>query len=345
MISSPLTGGSRQGTDGILAALLSAAARQLYIQNIPRTDSSFTRAVLENYDELKRAARGEQVRVYAVRGLSGIELEPSLQISTPWGTIRGVKGTTDHVPVFPGHYAPQTTALLVSPRLVPVQISREPEPPPADPDAKGMEEALRAQILTPLLFALHSARNTPVAPVITFQTTVGPFIAGSGYSTAILPNPFVPTSAIAAADHKPIEDLARTLYDNYHESLQIASVRIVSAISQRLDKSDALIDAVTAWENLVGTRNETVYRVTAALALLLESHYNERSKLRKQLGEIYEIRSRVVHGDTVDPTAVADASQTAIRIALLAMREIYTRGGDWLSMKSSQRSERLILDG
>ena len=93
----------------------------------------------------------------------------------------------------------------------------------------------------------------------------------------------------------------------------------------------------------MGTRNETVYRVTAALALLLEPDAGKRSALRKQLGDIYEIRSRVVHGDAVDWQKIADASATAIRIALSAMHELYRRGEDWLSLTSRQRSERLIL--
>jgi hypothetical protein len=200
-------------------------------------------------------------------------------------------------------------------------------------------------MLTPLLFALASEHDHPIAPMITFQTTITPFIDNLGFSSSFLVNPFIPTSDVASSDCKRIEDLARMLYDNYHDSLQIASVRVVSAISQRLDKADALIDAVTSWENLVGTRNETAYRVTAALTLLLEPDARKRSALRKQLGEIYAIRSRVVHGDIVDGKEITEASETAIRIALKAMLELYRRSGDWLSMKSGQRSEKLILGG
>jgi hypothetical protein len=344
MFSSPLVGGSRQGFDGVMTSLLSSANKQLYVQGIARTESSFTRAVLENYDELKRALRGERIRVYVVRGIAGIKLDPSQKISTPWGTIRGVDTHDTHPVAFPGHSGPKTTALLVSPLLVPISITRAPDSPPLPPDSKDLEEFVRVQILTPLVFALASSQHdNPMAPILTFQTTIPPFFDNAGYSAPLSPNPFIPTSTITSSDSKRIEDLARTLYDNYHDSLQIASIRVVSAISQRLDKSDALIDAVTAWENLVGTRNETAYRVTAALTLLLEPDRDKRITLRKQLTEIYEVRSRVVHGATVDGEDIAKASETAIHIALTAMLELYKRGGDWLSMKSSQRSERLIL--
>jgi hypothetical protein len=343
MISSPLIGGSRQGFDGVVMSLLSSAAKQLYVQGITRTETAFTRAVLENYDELKRALRGERIRAYSVRGIAGIKLAPALRISTPWGTIRGIEA--GQAAVYPGRFGLQTTALLVSPILVPVNISRDPEPPSLEPDSKDFDETQRTQILTPLLFALASEHDHPVAPVITFQTTISPLIDSLGFSSSITVNPFIPTSEIDSSDCKRIEDLARMLSDNYHDSLQIASIRVVSAISQRLDKTDALIDAVTAWENLVGTRNETAYRVTAALALLLEPEATKRSALRRQLGGIYDVRSRVVHGDVVDGQEIAGASETAIRIALTAMLELYQRGGDWLSMKSGQRSERLILGG
>ena len=42
--------------------------------------------------------------------------------------------------------------------------------------------------------------------------------------------------------------------ERHHDTFQVAAKRIVSAIAQRSDRSDALIDAVIAWESIVGTR-------------------------------------------------------------------------------------------
>ena len=65
-----------------------------------------------------------------------------------------------------------------------------------------------------------------------------------------------------------LEDWARRIASVHLPSINVAARRTVSAIAHRTEKADALIDAVTAWENLVGTESEVTFRVTAALAKL-----------------------------------------------------------------------------
>lgn len=342
-IMSAASGGSRVGFAGILTALLTNAAKQLFVQGIERTDSAFVRSVLENYEELKRAVRGEKIRSYAVYGLAGLSLDHDIQLTTPWGTIRAIQEDPPTRAFF-AQPRPTTSALLVTPRLERLFISRENEPQFPGLDQTVTESIQRTQTLTPLLFALSSLdRESVTAPVITFQTTILPISTGMGYSSPLHSNPFVSNYVVERGQVKAIEDLAAILAENYNESMQLASIRTVQAISQRIDRSDALIDAVMAWENLVGTRSETVYRVTAALARLLESQDDKRRSFRKELQDIYNIRSRVVHGDVVEPQAIQIASDGAVRIALRAMLEIYRRGGAWLAMSSNERSEMLIL--
>jgi hypothetical protein len=340
---SPASGGSRVGFAGILTALLTNAAKQLFIQGIELTDSTFVRSVLENYEELKRAVRGEKIRCYAVRGLAGLSLHHDIQLTTPWGTIRAIE-VEPSTQAFLAQPQPTTSALLVTPQLERLFISRENEPQFPGLDESATESIQRTQTLTPLLFALSSLDSESVtAPVITFQTMIMPISTGMGYSSPLHSNPFVSDCVVGRDQVKVIEDLAAILAENYNESMQLASIRTVQAISQRTDRSDALIDAVMAWENLVGTRSETVYRVTAALARLLETEDDKRRSFRKELQDIYNIRSRVVHGDVVESQAIQTASDGAVRIALRAMLEIYRRGGAWLAMSSNERSEMLIL--
>lgn len=340
-IASPAAGGSRVGFEGLVSSLITNAAKQIFIQQLEQTETALVRTVLDNYEELRRAARGEEVRTYQVRGLAGISLEPGAQIRTPWGTIRGIE--LEPVPVVLSAPRLQTNALLVTPQLTRLSISRESEPPISEVDATALELGQRIGTLTPLLFALSSVDTELFAPVITFETTIFPIIAGLSWSSSLPTNPFIPTREIAAAEIKPIEDLAHTLADNYDENLQLASFRTVQAIAHRADRSDALIDAVMAWESLVGTRSETVYRVTTALTRLLEPEVGKRRAFRKELQGIYDTRSRVVHGDVVEPQAIQTDSEEAIRISLRAMLELYRRGGEWLSMSSKERSESLIL--
>jgi hypothetical protein len=123
--------------------------------------------------------------------------------------------------------------------------------------------------------------------------------------------------------------------------LQITERRLVSAIAQRAEKDDALIDAVIAWESLVGTRYRTTARVAGALTNLLEGEAPERPALRRRLLEIYDLRSRVVHGDLTGGDDVSAASNQAIDIGLHAVRKLHDRGGDWLTVNSETRADRL----
>jgi hypothetical protein len=346
MLSSDLAGGSRQDFNGVVTSLFNGAAKQIFVQASERSESVFVRAVLENYEELKRAVKGEQVRAYSVRGLAGITFEDDVQISTPWGVIRGSNSASPMlVPRFFSQPRVQTSALLITPQLVQVSISRENSPEPPKLDQKVVDEAQKIRTLTPLLFALSSPASNPAAPILTFETNILPFMSGSSFSSSHFLNPFIPNFIVNKRNVKKLEDLAKTISDGYHQSLQIASLRLVSAISQRNDRADSLIDAVTCWESLVGTRTESLYRVTAALTNLLELNPSKRAAFRKELEEIYNTRSRVVHGDTVSPQDIVNDSSRAIQIGIQAMLELYKRSGDWLSLKSKERSERLILGG
>jgi len=126
--------------------------------------------------------------------------------------------------------------------------------------------------------------------------------------------------------------------------VDLAARRLVSAIARRVDHGDALIDAVMSWENLVGTSTEVTFRVTAALAKLLEGDAARRRALRKALAKVYDVRSRVVHGVVVKDAVVRDAAKEAIQVSIRALRASYRRGRDWLERDSAERADILLLE-
>jgi hypothetical protein len=77
-------GGSRQSFDIVIASLLGSAWRQLIAFEAAPTEEAFVRTVISNYEELRRALRGEQVRTYNLLGFAGIQLPPDAQIALPW---------------------------------------------------------------------------------------------------------------------------------------------------------------------------------------------------------------------------------------------------------------------
>jgi len=103
-----------------------------------------------------------------------------------------------------------------------------------------------------------------------------------------------------------------------------------------------LIDAVIAWENLVGTRNETAYRVTASLTVLCEDDPNHRLAMRKELAKIYDERSRLVHGDRMG--VMPEVRDRAIQVGLEVLARLIDGRSDLLELaNSSKRADRLLL--
>jgi hypothetical protein len=241
--------------------------------------------------------------------------------------------------------APITTAILATPQLFPVIISDEPNPYLPPPDQELLKQTERIRQLLPLAFALATMDGNLCAPLITFQSVLYPFGGGFGWSTSgpgyfpmVMPEEPTPEELVQA------EVWSRRLDQHYVENLQIAGRRIISAIAQRADLTDALIDAVTAWESMVGTRTETSFRLTAALTKLLEPDPRNRLAFRKELGRIYDLRSRVVHGDPAEAPDVASAAKRAIYIGLRTLSALYDKSEDWLTAKSEDRANRLILE-
>jgi hypothetical protein len=170
-----------------------------------------------------------------------------------------------------------------------------------------------------------------------------PFQSGFGFSS---PYPILTLGTTVDFGDRiaELEEWARIVDRAHTPSVDIAARRLISAVAYRFDRSDALIDAVMVWENLVGTSSEVTFRVTAALAKLLETDPAKRRDLRKFLADIYSIRSRVVHGVAVDPVSVQKACSDAIDVAVRALRTSYRRGPEWLALNSTERADSILLE-
>jgi hypothetical protein len=232
----------------------------------------------------------------------------------------------------------------VAPRTLSLSVENVDDIPDRDFDWELLERSKRWELLLPLAFALATIDVRACAPVLKFQTTIYPIRGVSGYSSSSSGHPDpLPETILNREQADVISDWSHRLARRHDDSLQVAERRVISAISHRVDKEDALIDGVISWESLVGTRTETVYRVTTALAKLLEPEPSMRLAFRKRLNKIYDIRSRVVHGDIVADADIWNSADEAITVALKALRELYERSAEWRQGKSSDRSDRLIL--
>jgi hypothetical protein len=238
-------------------------------------------------------------------------------------------------------FQPETTCMLAEPRLVSVKFDRASSPEQKFDPAEA--EASKSLVLFPLACALTSGKaSEPVAALFTWSTSLLPFDNGLAYTFPVLPPRMRPP--VDMGNHvAELEEWSRTVDSVHVPSVDIAARRIVSASGQRMDIADALIDAVMVWENLVGTSAETTFRVTAAIAKALESDKTKRRALQRTLKQIYDIRSRVVHGAAVDQVAIHEAATKAVSIAIEILAFSYKRGSDWLALSSTERADLLLL--
>lgn len=333
-------GGFRLPSHEIIFSLFSSAFQQMYFLGLPNEESVYIRTVLEGFEELRKAIRGEPVRGYEVKGLALIRVPPNSHLSTPWGNIRPAPSVEGYF-AFPQIGRPITRSLLVESKLVPIVFDRA-----SSPDVKfdlPTEHERRSAYLLPLACALASKdQRNPVVPVITWSTFIMPFQGAMGYSSPML-GPIFEKDHDANQLLEDLEEWARVVDRVHAPEVDVAAKRLVSAIAHRMDKADALIDAVMVWENLLGTSNEVTFRVSASLAKLIEDDPEKRINLKKSLSDVYGVRSRIVHGVPVDATDVQAACSEAIASAIRALRQSYRRGHEWLSMNSTARSEQILL--
>ena len=106
-----------------------------------------------------------------------------------------------------------------------------------------------------------------------------------------------------------------------------------------------LIDAVIAWESLFGTtEGEPTFRVTMCLAALLEDDPPRRVELKSQLGKLYALRSKVVHGSGNLKASKHPRCQEALVVAIRAVRNLLADRNDLLRISDTAvRSATLLL--
>jgi len=331
--------GIRLSGSGLVMSLLTSALEQIFFLGQPRDAESYVRLVLQNFEELCKAARGEPVRAIELVGFGGVRIPPDCSIRTPWGSVtqlpyvRGLKLWSARR---------RTTVTLAIPIELKVRFDSSPHPVFLPPDESLHEASLRAGRMFPLAVALATTAAAAAAEL--WANVLPPFAGrGTGYLH------YVGTSGphdveLTAADIEEIEKWLQLVDERHAPTIDIAVRRLLSALAYRTDPADKLVDSVMAWENLFGTRTESSFRVTAALARFLEPDRTKRRELYKTLADLYGVRSRVVHGDVVGDQVVETAADKSLYYATNALKKIYLEHPDWLTLTSTQRSDRQLLE-
>jgi hypothetical protein len=316
------------------AGILSAATRRLLHIEQPDADR-YMDLVLEVLAELRAFASGEAARVRAYLGLSALSLDSGVRLELPQGTLRSpTKSERRYVP-----FALQAEAVLET-----TVVCQAFEP---DADVTGSQRDgaldLDRKARDMCLAAAMAADGVPSScPYVAWRVTDDFGEGGSAYRPLHPDRAPGRNGALGAAESQEFTEWARRVAAADLTHIEIAVERTLRAL-WGMELTESLIDAVIAWENLVGTRSETVYRVTAALSVLCEDEPEMRISARKRLTKAYDARSRLVHGD---PAASDLPAQRTVAVAttLEALRRLIVSRQDLLALSSSEkRADRLLL--
>ena len=342
-ISANLGRGWRLTAEQLPSAIVGSAAARVVAEGKPTDELQALRdATGDVLDELRRAIDGDEVRAIAVTAFEGVALPAQARVELPWGILRPATQIEEDMQPF-GGMAP--TAILVSRPPLRIRLGDPDEPLSFfDQEAAASQQVASQHVALAVLLAVEREDFAVAIPV--WSTQVLPAQIGWGFSGSVSTRLFSrsPGEPLREGEIERLRVWAALVAQYYDPSIQVAVRRTLSAIRERIDAEDALIDAVVAWENLFGHggQTEVIFRVTSALTLLLERDPAKRATLRTALGKVYAVRSTVVHGGELRPKDdLQGRKELAIRTAIDALRSLL-RDHPRL-IKDRERGLRLIL--
>ncbi len=294
-------------------------------------------------DRVRRLISGEADQAIVLTALHGIELADNATLETPWGMLRAASSFERSQQAF-GNRAP--SAILVTEIPLRWKLGQPRKTARLKISKEHTAVAANARLFE-LATLLALGRDTPTRWV--WQWTLSPLEHGREFSGQWTePAPMGGPASPPPLTQEQTADLtawANRVAASYDPSIAVAVRRTLSAVNERSrDPEDALIDAVIAWENLFGTggTSEMVFRISTALAILLEPDTFARAERRSDLCKVYHLRSKVMHGGEVKhKDCLNERKDQAIDVAIDAMRELFEKHPSLI--KDANRGIRIIL--
>ncbi|WP_023603806.1 HEPN domain-containing protein [Aliivibrio logei] len=101
--------------------------------------------------------------------------------------------------------------------------------------------------------------------------------------------------------------------------------KISQAIFERNNEEDSFIDAITALEGLFGAQGETLFKVSTSVSLFLYDTYEERTASKRAIKKLYDMRSKIVHGNNDNALThedISNASKEVLGITLACLAKL-----------------------
>lgn len=322
--------------------VLETSTKRVIARGGTLTPGELYEQVAHDIDELRDLAAGRRRNIPVVVVIRGVGLAEDQRADLNTYGILRPPHAREKATVPNDMTAGRSTVMLQRTRqvgLVVVQppgsgMKFNPEHWNEHPDVQAAELAAFACVVAP-------EREVPCSATVLYPITLYPLGLRNGFPSALQRGTGWRSNVLTDEEIVAIERFASRLRQHHHESVAISVRRLLSSLA-RDDAEDGLIDAVMVWENLVGAENETTFRVTAALALLLETDPARRAVALRTFRAVYNCRSKVVHGAQLPAnTSLAKMRRIATETAVAALRRLYSDFPELLS--DQRRGTRLLL--
>lgn len=327
-------------------------------------EESLAPYLAESLGNLRKAADGQEIEVPVLAGLKGAA--PARDLRAERGGILPAAGLA--LEVMPDDIPPHSVAYISTKTRLMAALSKVPQDDNQlrreftkyESEWQGAFQQVRRDfdlLRFWIVVWAHDNGRTAVRPMLT-----GWWVMNPSFKT----NPAFDIGARGGASLQPLDmhdgapdgqvlhdsDLAgieriAAKFNDVPQPLSLGVSRIVRAVVERDDPMDSFVDAVIAWENLVGAASETAFRVCAALATLLEPNEAERRvEILQNLKSAYNKRSRLVHGgEEPKPEEMGQLRDHAIDVAIRAVRLVLEDSRLAGMKKSSDRSDAILVGG
>jgi Apea-like HEPN len=327
--------------------------------------SQLIEQIHRNVDTLRLAAAGKQVAVPARVICTGFTTHGGRSIATPWGPLRplhewerdlapaalegAVTSTHQDGKEVTVSYASEMLLETEVPYAIVVDRAPDPEGGPTKwPVISGFDTLWRHLEAFQLSVLLAADRPTGswVTARLAWRWVGDPFGHGAnfGWQDAHSTPAFMPYE-LSDAECDAVAEWASRVDAQWTPRIDISARRLLSAANSRTDMADRLVDAVIVWENLFGTsQGEVRFRISSALAWLLEAEPVARETLQRKLKILYDYRSQIVHGGNPDEAALGEHANNALSYSREALRTLLRDRPDILALSDgAARSLRLIM--
>lgn len=124
---------------------------------------------------------------------------------------------------------------------------------------------------------------------------------------------------------------------------EVVLKRFLSAFCERPDPADAFVDLLVALEAILGPEHEVSFQVSAAIVKIVEDDPDSRGAQFKQFKKLYDLRSRIVHGDSLKAGEPEKSLLLLKSVSLEFLKRIITDRCDILDVKPSDRVKYILL--